>query len=768
MLRRSLSLCALHGTRALQAPALSRRVAIGGLSTAVAAASAAAAASSCFTACEADALADNPLLNAPALFPRFADIKAEHVQPAMKSRIAEAQTTLDSLEKDIEAMLARGETPTYEHIADAVERLGELVSGPWGAVGHLKMVKDSDALRAAADAIQPEVVAFSSKMSGSVALYKGWCALRDNKAAWAALSPAQRRAAELEILSGELAGVGLVGEQKERFEQIQTELAALSTAFSNALLDATKAYSKVLSEPEQVAGLPASARAMMAASARSRGIKGAGGAEASAEAGPWVATLDGPCLIAVLTHADDAALREAVYRAYITRASEFGMPKVRNDNGPRIRRILQLRKEKAALLGRKSHAEVSLASKMATLEEANALLEDLRAKSIGPARKEHADLEAFAGRPLNLWDVNYYAEKLKEKKYSYDAEGVRQFLPLDGVLSGLFGVVSRLFGVTVVEVKPADVGAQVWDEHVRLFELRRQDGAPTAYVFLDPFARAAEKRGGAWMDEVCARSRCFAPKGSSVRLPVAHMVCNQTPPVTNADGSVTPSLMTFDEVETLFHECGHALQHMLTQVDEGHVSGIRGVEWDAVEQPSQFMENWAYDLRTLRGMAKHWKTGEPIDDATVDKLRSAKNYRAASQMLRQLKFAMGDLALHDASFDPHTASPFACLEAVGERTSILPALPEDRFLCSFGHIFAGGYAAGYFSYKWAEVLSADGFAAFEEAGLENESQIVELGRKYAATVMGLGGSLPAADVFKLFRGRAPTADALLRHCGLAS
>jgi len=267
---------------------------------------------------------------------------------------------------------------------------------------------------------------------------------------------------------------------------------------------------------------------------------------------------------------------------------------------------------------------------------------------------------------------------------------------------------------------------------------------------------------------VCSRSRALASAGSAVRLPVAHMVCNQSPPVTNADGSVTPSLMTFAEVETLFHECGHALQHMLTQVDEGHVSGIRGVEWDAVEQPSQFMENWAYDLRTLHGMAKHWKTGEPIDSGLVEKLRAAKNYRAASQMLRQLKFAMGDLALHDASFDPQKDSAFARLEEVGERTSILPALPEDRFLCSFAHIFAGGYAAGYFSYKWAEVLSADGFAAFEEAGLEDESRIVELGRKYADTVMGLGGSLPAATVFKLFRGRPPTADALLRHSGLSS
>ena len=708
-------------------------------------------------------VSNNPLLNAPVLFPRFADIRAEHVQPAMSARLADAQADLEALEREIEAILARGETPDYCFLADSVERVGELVSAPWSAVGHLKMVKDSEALRTAADAVEPEVVAFSSKMSGSATLYKGWCALRADSAAWGALSVAQRRAAELEILSGELAGVGLLGDQKARFEGIQKELAALSTAFSNAVLDATKAYSKVLTTAEEVAGLPASARAMMAASARGRGLKGSAGEEASAETGPWVATLDGPCLLAVLTFADDGALREAVYRAYVTRASELGG----DDNGPRIQRILQLRHEKAALLGRASHADVSLATKMATLEEANTLLEDLRVQSIGPARKEHAELEAFAGRPLALWDVNYYAEKLKEVKYSYDAEAVRQFLPLDGVLEGLFGVVSRLFGVSVVERAPAEVGAQVWDEHVRLFELQR-GGVPTAYVFLDPFARAEEKRGGAWMDEVCSRSRAFAPAGSAVRLPVAHMVCNQSPPVTNADGTVTPSLMTFGEVETLFHECGHALQHMLTRVDEGHVSGIRGVEWDAVEQPSQFMENWAYDLQTLRGMAKHWKTAEPIDEATVQKLRAAKNYRAASQMLRQLKFAMGDLAIHDASFDPHTDSAFARFEAVGERTSILPSLPEDRFLCAFSHIFAGGYAAGYFSYKWAEVLSADGFAAFEEAGLEHEGRIVELGRKYADTVMGLGGSLPAADVFKQFRGRAPTADALLRHSGLAA
>lgn len=397
-----------------------KSTAVGSPRSVLALSTAATAAAASIASSEA---AENPLLNAPALFPRFADIRPEHVQPAMKTRLAEAQTALENLERDVEATLARGETPPYAHLADSVERLGELVSGPWGAVGHLKMVKDSADLRSAADAVEPDVVAFSSKLSGSAALHKGWCALRDDEAAWGALSTAQRRVAELEILNGELAGVGLLGAEKARFEQIQTELAALSTAFSNAVLDGTKAFAKVLTAPEAVAGLPASARAMMAASARSRDIKHASsGEEASAEAGPWVATLDGPCFLAVMTFADDSGLREALYRAYVTRASEFGG----DDNGPRIRRILQLRKEKAALLGRSSHAEVSLAAKMATLGEANALLEDLRAKSYAPAAKEHEQLEAFAGRRIALWDVNYYSEKLKEQQFSYDEEASRQ------------------------------------------------------------------------------------------------------------------------------------------------------------------------------------------------------------------------------------------------------------------------------------------------------------------------------------------------------
>ena len=358
----------------------------------------------------------------------------------------------------------------------------------------------------------------------------------------------------------------------------------------------------------------------------------------------------------------------------------------------------------------------------------------------------------------------YYAEKLKKERFSFDEEETRQYLQLDSVLTGLFGVCRRLFGVEIAQIEdPTTIGAQVWDQGVRVFEVRRED-SPIGYFFLDPFARPSEKKGGAWMNGAIGRSRALAPPGSEVRLPVAILVCNQSEPTVDpTTGAVTPSLMTFNECTTLFHETGHGLQHMLTNVSEGNVSGISGVEWDAVEQPSQFMEYWVLEEATLSAMARHWQTGESIPKELVSKIRAAKNFRAASAMLRQVQFAMTDLALHDASY---VGTPGAALDVYREtakRTAVKPPLAEDRFLNAFAHIFAGGYAAGYFSYKWAEVLSADGFAAFEEGGLDKDWVVEGLGRLYADTVLGMGGSKPAAEVFELFRGRAPQATALLRH-----
>jgi oligopeptidase A len=502
----------------------------------------------------------NPLLDA-AYFPRFADVRAEHVTPAMDAALAQATERLSVLEGEIETILARGATPTYNLLADGLETLEETYAAPWRTICHLKAVKDSDELRVAHAAAEPKVVEFDSRLGQSRAFYRGWEKLKVDATVWSGLTAAQRRVCELMILGAELKGVGLDGVKKERFNAIEQELAALSTSFNNNLMDSIKAWSVTLGAESQVAGLPPSAKSMLAANARARGE-----AAASAEAGPWVVTLDAPCMLAVLRFADDRALRENVYRAYITRASELAADvpaeaRAAQDNGPLIAKILALRAERAGLLGRRSHAEVSVASKMASVDGARSLLDQLREKSLEPARAEHAALEAFArtegtgaqAESLRQWDVAYWSEKLKMRAYDFDEEAVRQFLPLDRVLAGLFALVENLFGVTIREVQPAAVGAQMWDPAVKLLEVQRA-GKPAAYIFVDPFARAAEKRGGAWMSQVRQRSRALSlDGGKTALLPIAHIVCNQAPPTVGADGVEVPSLMSFSECRTMFH-----------------------------------------------------------------------------------------------------------------------------------------------------------------------------------------------------------------------
>jgi oligopeptidase A len=464
-----------------------------------------------------------------------------------------------------------------------------------------------------------------------------------------------------------------------------------------------------------------------------------------------------------MEHARRRDLREHLYRAHITRAGEGEL-----DNGPLIAKILALRAEKAGLLGYGSFAELSLASKMAPdVAAVQQLLEQLREASVGAAERELAELQEFAAthpehpqaEPLALWDVMFWAERLREDRYDYSEEELRAWFPLPVVLDGLFDLARRLFGV---QVESADGDAPVWHEDVRFFRVRDDAGAPIASFYLDPYSRPGEKNGGAWMDECVVRSKLLAAPNEACRLPVAHVICNQAPPV---DGK--PSCMSFMEVETLFHEFGHSLQHMLTTVDYGLASGIRNVEWDAVELASQFMENWCYQRETVNHISAHVDSGEPLPDVLFTKLDAARTYRAGSDMLRQLYFGFTDLALHDG-FDPAgDETAFDVQRRVAERTTVLPPLPEDRFLCSFGHIFAGGYAAGYYSYKWAEVLSADAFGAFEEAGLDDSVNVAATGRRFRDTVLALGGSEHPMEVFKHFRGREPTPDALLRHSGLA-
>jgi oligopeptidase A len=689
-------------------------------------------------------MTDNPLLHTTGL-PRFDAIAPEHVEPGITRLLAELDAALTELERNVQ--------PSWSGLVAPLERLQDRLNLAWGTVNHLLGVRNSAALRAAHEAVQPAVVAFGIRLGQSKPLYQAFLQLR----AQGGLAPDQHRVVETAIRDAELSGVGLEGEAQARFHAVQTELADLSTRFSNHVLDATKAFALELTLHVEVAGLPTQALALAAQSARE-----AGHAHASAEHGPWRITLDAPSFLPFMQHATRRDLREELYRAYVTRASagEF-------DNSPHLRRILELRAEAARLLGFSDYASLSLASKMAgSVAAIQPLLEELRAASYPSALRDLQELRDNArtvgsaeADDLQLWDVAFWAERLRESRFDYTDEQLRPYFPLPRVLEGMFRLAHDLFGVGICA---ADEEVAVWHPDVRYFRVADESGRPIAGFFLDPYARPADKRGGAWMDECVGRSRVMAADGSSVRLPVAYLVCNGTPPV---DGQ--PSLMTFAEVETLLHEFGHGLQHMLTTVDEGLVSGIRGVEWDAVELPSQFMENWCYHEPSLRKLSGHVDTGEPLPAELFARIRAARTFRAGSDMLRQLLFASLDLELHHG-FDPKRDDPFAAHRRVAARTQVLPPLPEDRFLCAFSHIFAGGYAAGYYSYKWAEVLSADAFAAFEEAGLDDAFAVQATGRRFRDTVLALGGSVHPMDVFTRFRGRPPSTQALLRHAGLGS
>jgi oligopeptidase A len=691
-------------------------------------------------------MTDNPLLIGKGL-PPFAAITPELVVPAMTQLLAELNSELSQLEATV--------TPTWSGLVEPLDRLGERLNWSWGIVSHLMGVKNSPELREAYEAVQPQVIEFSNKFSQSQPLYKAFKALRESDT-WKTLEPAQQRIVETAIRDAELSGVGLTGEKKDRFNEIQLELAEISTKFSNNVLDATKAFVLTLTSKDEVNGLPASLLSLAAQSARDAGEE-----NATAENGPWRITLDFPSYGPFMQHSTRRDLREKLYKANISRASSGDL-----DNTPLVERILQLRQEKAQLLGFNSFAEVSLATKMApNVEAVEGLLEELRGASYDAAVQDLEALKAFAAtkgaeeaHDLKHWDISFWAERQREEKFAFSAEELRPYFPLPQVLDGLFGLVKRLFGVTVTA---ADGQAPVWHQDVRYFQIADETGNSIAYFYLDPYSRPAEKRSGAWMDTCIGRAKITEMGQVTTRLPVAYLVCNQSPPV---DGK--PSLMTFYEVETLFHEFGHGLQHMLTLVDYAGAAGINNIEWDAVELPSQFMENWCYDYPTLMGMAKHYETGEPLPEEYYHKLLAARNYMKGTAMLRQLHFGALDLELHHRYQPGGKERVKDVRNRLAKTTTVLPPLPEDAFLCAFGHIFAGGYAAGYYSYHWAEVLSADAFAAFEEAGLEDLDAIASTGKLYRETVLGLGGSLHPTEVFKAFRGREPSTEPLLRHSGL--
>ena len=681
----------------------------------------------------------NPLLVGKGL-PPFSQIKAEHVEPAITQILKELDEGVSKLEENV--------TPTWSGLVEPLTELEERLGWSWGIVGHLMSVKNSPELREAYEKMQPAIVKFYNKLSQSKPLYEAFKGIKEG-AEWDKLEPAQQRIVESSIRDFELSGVGLEGEARDRFNQIQLELAELSTKFSNNVLDATKAFKLKLTDKKDVEGLPPSALGLMAQTAKAEGDK-----DATPENGPWVVTLDYPSYVPYMKYATNRELREKLYKAFVSRASSGEL-----DNRGNIDRILALRKEKANILGFDNFAELSLARKMApNVEAVQKLQDDLRGASYDAAVKEFEELKAFAGQELMNWDTSFWAEKQREAKFDFKEEELRPYFSLPRVLDGLFGLANRIFGVTITA---ADGQAEVWHEDVRYFQIKDEDDKAIAFFFLDPYSRPAEKRGGAWMNDCIGRAKMTVEGKTETRLPVAYLTCNQTPPVDDK-----PSLMTFGEVTTLFHEFGHGLQHMLTTIDYSGAAGINNVEWDAVELPSQFMENWCYDRPTLFGMAKHYETGETLPEEYYQKLVAAKNYMSGSGMLRQLHFGMLDMELH-SNYEPGgEETPNDVRDRLAKTTSVLPPIPEDNFLCAFGHIFAGGYAAGYYSYKWAEVLSADAFAAFEEAGLDDESAIRSVGKRFKDTVLSLGGSLHPMEVFESFRGREPQTEALLRHSGL--
>ena len=541
------------------------------------------------------------------------------------------------------------------------------------------------------------------------------------------LDPAQQRILDKAILSVELSGIALEGEQRERFNEIAQELSKLATDFSNNVLDATKAFELIVTDPADLEGCPNSLKQL--SSQAYNQSKSESDDDSTPDQGPWKITLDIPSYLPFMEHCRNADLREQVYRAFVSRASAGDL-----DNTPLIAQILKLRQEKAALLGYDSFADLSLATKMApSVDKIEEMEKQLLAASKSSAEQDLAEISALAQEnghegDLRHWDVAFWAERLREQKFEYTDDELRPYFPMPRVLNGLYEVIHRLFDVTI---KETDEDIPVWNKDVRFYKVFNNAGEQIAGFFLDPYSRPEDKRGGAWMN-TCLDRRMS--NGYS-QLPIAYLVCNGTPPVGDK-----PSLMTFSEVVTLFHEFGHGLHHMLTTIDFADAAGINGVEWDAVELPSQFMENWCYHRPTLLGMTAHYETGEPLPEDLFEKICKARTYRAGSQMLRQIQFGLVDLELHHR-FDPAgDETIFDVEKRISEQTAVMKPLSENRFLCAFSHIFAGGYSAGYYSYKWAEVLSADAFSAFEDVGLNDDDAVMQTGRKFRDEVLAVGGS----------------------------
>jgi oligopeptidase A len=672
----------------------------------------------------------NPLLDTTAL-PRFAEIKPEHVTPAVDQVLAENRALIVRLLED-------GAQPDWDNLMRPLEDANERLSRVWGPIGHLNAVMNSPALREVYNANLPKVTQYFAELGQNLELFNKVKALRASPV-FETLSAARKRIVENDLRDFRLGGAELADAQKTRFLAIQEEHSSLSSRFSDNLLDATNAFERLVASEADLSGLPEDALHAARDAAEAAGKPG------------WLFTLKAPSYLPLMQFADNRALREEMYRAYSTRAAEFGKPEL--DNTPLMAQLLRLRAEEAALLDFGNAAELSLATKMAeTPQQVLNFLRELAQRARPFGEKDLAELRNFSRNELglaelNAWDVAYASEKLRERRYAFSEQEVKQYFPEDAVLAGMFRVTETLFGVSLRAST-----APVWHETVRFFDILDRDGKLVGQFYLDLYARAS-KRGGAWMDDAVTRRR----KDGGIQTPVAYLNCNFSAPVGGK-----PAVFTHDEVITLFHEFGHGLHHLLTKVEDLAVSGINGVEWDAVELPSQFMENFCWEWSVLLGMTRHVDSGATLPRELFDKMLAAKNFQSGLATLRQIEFALFDMRLH-SDFDPNAdKTVLELLNEVRQEVAVLIPPAFNRFPNSFSHIFAGGYSAGYYSYKWAEVLSADAYSLFEEMGVLNP----EAGARFRREVLSAGGHRPAMQSFVAFRGREPRIDALLRHNGL--
>ncbi|MCB1918419.1 MAG: oligopeptidase A [Candidatus Competibacteraceae bacterium] len=677
----------------------------------------------------------NPLLT-HADFPCYAVVLPEHIEPAVDERLVANRA-------DLERLLAANVEPTWESLIQPLEELEDRLNKTWSPVRHLHAVMDSEALRAAYNACLPKLSAYYTELGHHEGLYRAYQHIAEGPE-YDRLDAAQCKVIDDALRDFKLSGIALPPKQRDHYKAIMQELAQLGAQFAQNVLDATHAWTRQITDEVALAGLPDSARALARQTAQQRKLDG------------WLLTLDLPCYLPVLNYADDRALRREMYEAYSTRASDQGPTAGQWDNGPLMERILALRHELARLLDFDDYTEYSLATKMAdTPDQVLDFLHDLARRARPQAQRELEELQEFAREhfgmeKLEAWDIGYYSEKLRQHRYQLSQEELRPYFPITRVLPGLFAVAERLFGIAI---RPLD-GVEVWHPDVRVYQIVDATGNPRGRFYLDLYARPG-KRGGAWMDGCLAR-RCI---GDAIRPPAAYLVCNFTPPVGD-----DPALLTHNEVLTMFHEFGHGLHHLLTKVDYLPVAGIHGVEWDAVELPSQFLENWCWSQEALDLLAGHYQTGEPLPEALYQRMLAAKHFQAGILMVRQLEFSVFDFRLHREYEPARGGRMLEILDEVRRQVAVIIPPAWNRFPNAFTHIFSGGYAAGYYSYKWAEVLSADAFSAFEEQGVFNAAT----GARFRESILEVGGSRPALTSFVEFRGREPWIEPLLRLSGIVA